>query len=72
MLLAGKRAFCMCLSYVCRESDNPASSHQLPGGKRAGEGREKTLVTLSLPRVGKEVSWVNDDKNCPLKIGGTF
>lgn len=63
MLLAGKRAFCMCLSYVCRESDNPASSRQLPGGKRAGDGGEKTLDTLSLPRACKEVSWVNGDKN---------
>lgn len=68
VLLAGERAFCMCLSYVCRESDNPASSCRLPGGKRAGDGGEKTLVTLSMHGACKEVLWVVT-RMVPSKLG---
>lgn len=50
----------------------PASSCWFPGGKITGAGGEKPLVILSLYRAYKEVLRVSGNKNCPLKVMGTF
>ena len=70
---AGRRGLSACAIHMCAEKViTSASSCWFPGGKIAGDRGQNPLVTRSLYRAYREVSWVSGNKNCALKVMGTF